>query len=472
MAKDYLSKLSFVDVETTGTSATRDRIIDIGIVRVEDGKIVEEYESLVNPMAYVSPYISQMTSITQEMLYRAPQFEEIKSKVYELLDGTTFVAHNAQFDYAFIKQEFARLETKFSAKMLCTVRLSRILYPQFHHHNLDAIIERFGIDVGKRHRAFPDAKALFYFLERAQKQTTEEVFLDATKNLIKRSRIPTLIDFKQVKNIPNQPGVYIFYDKDGTVLYIGKSTHLKDRIMNHFSSFHINSTDLKLASTVSDIETIRCGGDLSASLLEAELIKKLQPIFNKQLREAREVVAVVKNEKSDYHGIEIKRIKLPLKEGYENILTIFPSIKQAKENIYEICKEKHICMQKLGLEKGKGACFYYQIGKCDGACAGCESAVKHNVKVIEAFGEYFVPEWPFEGTIAVREESEDMKELTFINNWMHVGRAKSVNGDEPVFENKESGIYTDTVKILKKFLKKKYYLRKVVTKDLDKFFKN
>ena len=456
-----LSKLSFVDVETTGTSATGDRIIDIGIVRVEDGKIVEEFESLVNPMTHLSPFISKMTSITPEMLYKAPSFIEIKSKVYELLDGTTFVAHNAQFDYAFIKQEFARYETKFNAKMLCTVRLSRMLFPGFHHHNLDAVIERFQIPVEHRHRAMPDAKALYYFLEKAKNIVPEERFYEVIRQLSKRTKLPHLISPEIVRSIPNLPGVYIFYDKDGNVLYVGKSTHLKDRIMSHFSSFHSNSTDLKLAGFAADIEIRRTGGDLSASLLEAELVKKLQPIYNKMLRSVREMVAIVKDDSGEYHSLKITKMKVPIKEGYDKVLALFPSIKKAKEALNELCKEKHICPIKSGLEKGKGPCFYYQIGKCDGACIGHESALKHNIKLIEAFGTGYIPKWPFNGSITIKEESEDLTQLIHISNWMHTGT--STLGQQTLnSESKEVGIYSDTVKILKRFLGKREYQKKIV----------
>jgi DNA polymerase-3 subunit epsilon len=266
-----------------------------------------------------------------------------------------------------------------------------------------------------------------------------------------------------IKNIPNQPGVYIFYDADGTVLYVGKSTHLKDRVMSHFSAFHSISTDLKLLSQAADLEFIRTGGDLSACLLEAELIKKMQPVFNRQLREARESVAVIKNEKSRYHTIELKRIKLPLDADFGKIVTIYPSMKKAKEVINEIIKEKHICPIASGLENGKGPCFNFQIGKCDGACIGKESALKHNLKLIVALGNYFIPKWPFDGEITVKEESDDVTELVHINNWMHIGTT-SVKGGDFRFTQKESAIYTDTVKILKRFLKRGDFMKKIVKK--------
>jgi DNA polymerase-3 subunit epsilon len=460
MIKQLLPNLTFVDVETTGTSPISDRIIDIGIVRVENGKIVEEFESLINPQTYLSPYITQITSITPEVLYKAPYFEEVKGKIYNLLADSVFVAHNVHFDYSFVKNEFARYETKFSSKMLCTVRLSRLLFPHERHHNLDAIINRFGISVETRHRALPDAMAMYHFWEKVKNEIPEEKFSESIQKLSKNSRIPSQINKELISNIPNLPGVYVFYDKEGTCLYVGKSTHLKDRITSHFSSFHKNTTDMKLSDLIFDIEIKRCGGDLSASLLESELIKKMQPLFNRQLRSVREVVAVTKNDNTEFHTVEVKRIQVPIIGNYENIIAVFPSIKKAKEKLYEICESRHICRIMIGLEKGKGKCFGSQIGKCDGACMGKESALKHNIKLIEAFNGYFIPKWPFEGEIIIEEKSEDLTEYIHINNWVHTGLS-TFKDSEPTFTPKENVLYIDTVKILKKFLKKREYLNKV-----------
>ncbi|PIZ64583.1 hypothetical protein CO051_01130 [Candidatus Roizmanbacteria bacterium CG_4_9_14_0_2_um_filter_39_13] len=136
---------SFVDIETTGTSTRHDRIIEIGILRVENDKIVKKYNQLINPETHVSPFITQITGIIPDDLEDAPTFEIVKDEVYELLRDSIFVAHNVRFDHGFLKNEFKRFDMQFSMKQLCTVRLSRTLFPEHRHHNLDAIIERFNI---------------------------------------------------------------------------------------------------------------------------------------------------------------------------------------------------------------------------------------------------------------------------------------------------------------------------------------
>ncbi len=137
--------VAFVDLETTGTSATGDRVTEVAIVRVQDDEMVEEWSTLVDPERSIPPDIQILTGITNEMVRGAPTFAEIRNDVRSRLEGHLFVAHNARFDYGFLKNEFARLEMAFTAEVLCTVRLSRRLYPEAAGHSLDALIARHGL---------------------------------------------------------------------------------------------------------------------------------------------------------------------------------------------------------------------------------------------------------------------------------------------------------------------------------------
>ena len=130
------TKLAFIDVETTGTRASYDRIIEIGILRIEDNKLVKTFKSLINPQSYLPKEITMLTGITQQDIENAPTFRSIKDEIFETLKDCTFVAHNVRFDYAFLKHEFLREHITYSSKHFCTVRLSRILFPQWQRHNL------------------------------------------------------------------------------------------------------------------------------------------------------------------------------------------------------------------------------------------------------------------------------------------------------------------------------------------------
>ena len=134
--------LAFVDIETTGSRVQYDRVIEVGILRVEEGKLIKTYNKLINPEMYLSPYIEQMTGISSLELERAPVFDQVKEEIMEMLDDTVFVAHNVRFDYGFLKNELRRYGLDLSLKQLCTVKLSRALYPHYRKHNLDALIDR------------------------------------------------------------------------------------------------------------------------------------------------------------------------------------------------------------------------------------------------------------------------------------------------------------------------------------------
>ncbi|TFV00908.1 3'-5' exonuclease, partial [Bacillus stratosphericus] len=137
---------------------------EVALLRFENGR-AERYERLVNPQRSVSAFITRLTGISNEMVTAAPAFADLVGELLPLLRGSLLVAHNSRFDYTFLCHEFRRAGVDFAAPALCSVKLSRRLYPQFHKHNLDSIIERFGISAANRHRALADVLALADFLE-------------------------------------------------------------------------------------------------------------------------------------------------------------------------------------------------------------------------------------------------------------------------------------------------------------------
>jgi len=195
----FAPAIAFVDLETTGTVATRDRITEIGIVRVHDGELVEEWSTLVNPGCPIPEEIQALTGITNAMVRGAPAFESLRREVFERLDGHLFVAHNARFDYGFLKNEFRRLEMPFTADVLCTVRLSRRLFPEAVGHGLDALIERHrladAIDPDRdsragRHSALGDARVLWRFVQRLYHEKEVADIAAAVKRLLKIPSLP------------------------------------------------------------------------------------------------------------------------------------------------------------------------------------------------------------------------------------------------------------------------------------------
>jgi DNA polymerase-3 subunit epsilon len=172
--KAFPAAMAIIDTETTGMRPPYSRVIDIGIIRIENGKEVERYETLVNPQSPIPSFISDMTSITDADLVDAPTFDEVALEVEAFLKDAVFVAHNVGFDYAFMQSEFARIDMGFYAPTLCSAALSRALYPHQKRHSLDMLIHRHELVVdGTRHRAMPDADAVWQFFQKIGENVSE-----------------------------------------------------------------------------------------------------------------------------------------------------------------------------------------------------------------------------------------------------------------------------------------------------------
>lgn len=182
------NNFTIVDVETTGGSPFFSRIIEVGLIRVERGEIVEEYQTLINPQQEIPEFISRMTGITDYHVARKPKFEDIAEDLLAKFEDAIFVAHNVNFDYSFLKEEFRRAGLVFNSDRLCTVRLSRTLYKEHKRHNLSSIIERYNFECENRHRAFDDAKVLWDFMQLAAAENEPTDFNKAMKQVTTKTR--------------------------------------------------------------------------------------------------------------------------------------------------------------------------------------------------------------------------------------------------------------------------------------------
>lgn len=413
-------KLAFVDIETTGGSVTADRVIEIGIVRVENNTVVQTYKSLIHPNKIISQSIELLTGITNDMLLSAPTFWEVKKDIADILEDCHFVAHNVRFDYSFLKNEFARFEQEFSPKHFCTVKLSRLLYPQYRHHNLDSIIERHGFTVKNRHRAYDDAYVLWQFYQKAMAEFGAEQLGKAISIITKRPSLPVNISRETIAAIPNNPGVYIFYGDEGVPLYVGKSVTLRDRILSHFSADHSNTKEMKITQNINSIETIETPGELSALIKESQLVKELQPIFNSQLRRCQKFICALKDvSKTGYPIIRFETVDSFTPDILHRTLGIFRSLKQAKQFATYAAETYQLCKKLLSLEHMAGACFGYRLEKCKGACVEKESAEAYQERFSEAFGSKTISTWPYKGAVIIieRKPNEESGQYFLINQW-------------------------------------------------------
>lgn len=449
---DLPEKLVFVDVETTGTSILADRIIEIGMYRVEKGKIVRKFHSLVDPDRYLPTDITRLTGITPAELEGAPTFFSLAEQISDLLSGAVFCAHNAHFDYSFIKAELRRVGIKFQTTKLCTVKLSRAIFPQEPRHNLDAVMERMGISCENRHRALDDARVLVEFYQKVVRTVPQKKLSLIIKKITKHPSLPPKIGRERIEAIPENPGVYVFYDETHQPLYVGKSVNLRDRVLSHFSDSE-SQKELKIKQQIASIETIETAGELGALLREARLVKETQPMLNRMLRQQNFLVAATYEKNKDgYLVVKLERKKTITPGDFETMVRLFRSLQQAKEFLSRLAKKNSLCEKMLGVATTRGRCFGYDLGRCFGACVGEESPAKHNLRFLTAIAGLKVKTWPFSGRIIIREESLDGKrEGHVIDQWCYLG---SVKDDEELDQKTwpEANFDYDAYKILAKYI--------------------
>ena len=365
--------LAIVDVETSGPSVTGDRIIEVAVQRVEQGRLVRTFTTLVDPEQRISWDIERLTGITNDDLVGAPTFAAIQDDLRAIFDGCVFVAHNVRFDYGFIRNEFERLGRTFESPCLCTVRLSRLLYPRHRRHGLSALIERFKIPCPNRHRALDDAAAVWAFLQIARESIDPAKISRAVDLLLKTPSLPPGLHEDALKHLPAGPGVYIFYDADGATLYVGKSRNVRTRVRSHFTGDRRSGREMRLCQQVARIEARPTYGELAALLLESHLIKTMMPLHNQLSRQRRElVIARRSSSAAGYAGVQLERMATGRDMPPGDILAVFRSLRQGKEVLHNLAREHQLCPRALGLERSIGSCVYRQMKMCTGACTGKE----------------------------------------------------------------------------------------------------
>ena len=410
-------RVACVDLETTGGHAARDRIIEAGIVLLEDGKVVEEYSTLVNPGSRIPYAIQQFTGISEAMVADAPPFEAVADEIESRLAGRLFVAHNARFDYGFLRNEFRRIERRFRAPVLCTVRLSRAMTPDERGHSLDAVMQRHGIACDARHRALGDAKVLADFLRIARERWPAEQLDPIVKKLTGTSRLPPQLDAALADELPEAPGVYLFFGEDGALLYVGKAKNLANRVTSHFANARAK-LEQQLTRLVYRIEWIETAGEFGALVTEARLIKTRKPVFNRKLRGSSELWAIALRDDS---AMPLARIAmLDTLDDPGASYGMFRRRSDAERALEGLLREHQLCAKWLGLEESEGSCIGFQLGRCRGVCIGRELPALHTVRARLALSGLKRRDWPFAGPIGIRERDwRGVEETHVFDRWCY-----------------------------------------------------
>jgi DNA polymerase-3 subunit epsilon len=309
--------------------------------------------------------------------------------------------------------------------VLCTVRLSRALFREHARHNLDTLIERYGLACTARHRALGDAAVLPPLLAAFEAAAGLERLQEAATAALSESRLPPHLPPDLATDLPEGPGVYLFRGEGGALLYVGKSRNLRSRVIEHFASEHRTSKEAKLARQVRAVEWVETGGELGALLLESRLVKELAPSANRRLRQPARLQCVRLVERAGGVEVSVELLEAPATGAGIELYGPFRTERDARRALEGKAREAGLCLKAMGLERGAGSCFAYQLGRCRGACVGAEPRVLHDTRLRIALASLRLKAWPFPGPVGIRERGPmgEGSVLHVVDQWRHLGTA-------------------------------------------------
>ncbi len=464
MSNKTVLNYAIVDLETTGGRPDRDKITEIGIVLHNGREITDTYTTLINPGVNIPPIITRITGINQEMVNDAPFFHEVAKDIILRLEHSVFVAHNARFDYHFLRESFLDLGFTFTRPFLCTVKLSRQVFPGLPSYSLENLIKHFDIPVSRRHRALDDALATATILEKIfQQQTSEGFGKSSIRDIQRQKKLPVQLSPDILDRIPDECGVYYFRNKEGQVIYVGKSVHIRQRLSEHLQD--ISRKADRLDREIAEVDWIVTGSDLYAALFESYEIKRLQPSVNRAQR-ARlfDYGLTTVDTPSGYKRFVVERVP----EDFP-VIQRYSSNKSAQAALFGVVKRFQLC-RHLTLEYQAGKpCFEFHVHECLGACVGQENAENYNQRFLLA-ASYLGQGLEGNFYLLDRGPTPDTKSVFAVEHGRFMGMGTvSMEGDTNYLDL-EAAIkpYPDSPevsRILRQFMAKNRYKRIEMTRD-------
>jgi DNA polymerase-3 subunit epsilon len=366
-----------VDIETTGGFASGNGITEISIL-VHDGlKVIDSFDTLINPDQEIPLYIQTLTGITNEMVYNAPSFAQVAPRIYELLRDKIFVAHNVNFDYSFVRHQLLQSGFDLSAKKLCTVRMSRKIIPGHSSYSLGKLCQALKIPLNDRHRAGGDAAATALLLSLLIAQDSEGLIQQSFHKASKEQALPPNLSRAAIDALPNNPGVYYFKDNKGKIIYVGKAVNLKKRVYSHFSGNSIKKQRQEFLKNIHQVDFTVCGTELMSLILESAEIQQHWPENNRALKRFDQKYALYSFEdQKGYIRLGIDKYK-----KNTNALYTFSSLLAGQSMLRGMINEHTLCEKLCFIQKNRSACTAHEIGNCHGACLGQEHPYSYNTRV-------------------------------------------------------------------------------------------
>jgi DNA polymerase-3 subunit epsilon len=371
---------AIVDIETTGSYAANNGITELAIVLFDGNKIVDRFESLVNPEVPIPRYIQVLTGIRPEMVEAAPLFQDIAPRVFELLKEAVFVAHNVNFDYSFIKYHLEACGYSFQPRKLCTVRLSRKIFPSLPGYSLGKLCRELDIPVENRHRAGGDADATAKLFELILLRDSQGHVQGMLRGGSQEQYLPPNLPADQMKDLPYTSGVYYFHDQRGKVIYVGKAKNLKNRVCSHFANNHAGFRKQEFLRNIYAVSWKECGTELMALLMECVEIKRLWPKYNSSMKRFEQSYGLYTYEdQNGYLRLTIEKKKLHLQTHF-----CFNGISEGRQILHKLVRAFRLCPKLCFIQQGTYPCEGIKEQYCSGACIQKEDPGAYNSRVQEA----------------------------------------------------------------------------------------
>lgn len=455
---------AIVDIETCGGrfEFRKGRIIDICIV-VHDGlSVVDKFSTLINPECYINPYFTRISGITNEMVADAPKFHEVAKQIIEFTQDRIFVAHNVGFDYNFIKDEFNALGYKYRRETLCTIRMSRKLIPNRISYSLGNLCASLGIENEARHRAEGDAVAtsqLFELLIRL-KDEDPRYRNQGVESLMTR-RVDKIKEYI-LKKIPESCGVYYFLNKEKEIIYVGKSTNMYNRALQHFQGGTKKSG--KMLNELTNVDFVETGSELISLLMEAEEIKKHKPRYNVH-RKNKEFTHCI-DTFTDEQGVI--NFRIVTQEESENPLLQFNTYSTARERLESWIAEHELCLSHCGLTTKGSSCFNHQIRQCNGICNNEEETEIYNARAKRILVQHSFSKPSF--LIYDRGRHADERSLILVQNNKYKGfgylsRDSQCSQEELIDSISPAWYYPDTNNLIRTWMRSRHDIKIIELPD-------
>lgn len=375
---------AIVDIETTGGHPSASGITEIAINVFDGEQIVDQYHSLINPSYYIPTYITALTGISNEMVEDAPSFSTVAPEIAKILQGKVFVAHNVNFDYSFLKHFLLLEGFELSTKRLCTVRMSRKIFPGHPSYSLGKLCNTLSIPIVDRHRAKGDADATTILFDRLLKADDSGHMEAMLKKSSKEQQLPPNVDKAVVENLPSCPGIYYFKNNKGKVIYVGKAVNIKKRVISHFTSHASSKQRQDFLKNTYTIESIPCGTELMALILEVSEIKRLWPDSNSAMKRYEHKYALINfTDQNGYHRLAIDKSNKVNGLGFQS----FNNLLDGFNFLQRMVSKFHLCPKLCHLQSAQGACTHFSIEDCYGACMGKETPLDYNIRLDAALKE-------------------------------------------------------------------------------------